>query len=141
MDSRNETTTKISSVVPASPDAWPLSLTAMTRRFPAIDSKFLARLVRILPANVTDEELAGALALATTLNQKTAGLWLTTIPATIANQRRERKKFKVGELRASLTEARRSLGEAERLKDREWYEELQASIAQHEALLADESRK
>lgn len=122
------TTENILTPASASPDAWPLTFTVMTKRFPAIDSDFLARLIRIVPSGATDEEVAGAVKAATVPNQKTAGLWLTTVPATLANLRREAKKLELQQLRSALTEARRALGEAERVKDREWYEETKTEI-------------
>lgn len=122
------TTEDILTPASASPEDWPLTFTVMTKRFPAIDSDFLARLIRIVPSGATDEEVAGAVKAATVANQKTAGLWLTTVPATLANLRREAKKLELQELRSALIEARRALGEAERVKDREWYEETKTEI-------------
>lgn len=81
--------------MPVLADQWPLTLTAMAQRFLTAGVDFLARLVALVHsqfADVNDSELAQAIGAATKRDQKSEALWLRTVPACIANVRRERTK-------------------------------------------------
>lgn len=81
--------------MPVLADQWPLTLTAMAQRFLTAGVDFLARLVALVHsqfADVNDSELAQAIGAATKRDQKSEALWLRTVPACIANVRRERAK-------------------------------------------------
>lgn len=79
-------------ISPALPESWPLTMSAMARHFLTAGADFLARLLRVLPGDVNDEEIATAVHGATKKKQHSEALWLTTVPTALENLRREAKR-------------------------------------------------
>jgi hypothetical protein len=84
-------------LVPALPEYWPKTMTAMARVFLTAGADFLVKLivaVRKKAPDIEDDELSRAVAgvSANTKNQRSPALWLHTVPAAVEVVRRERAK-------------------------------------------------